>query len=155
VDQPGTGVPWNLQAVFLFGFAWVVLVCTPLGGVLGQFHAAEGRLDDATRAYAVQVATTLAERNATALVAENRDDLDLTFATSQAGVVEARVADSRGMVLAPAEKYRISLGNREVYQKASAKLGTEVVSTGADRVEVVVPARRTVNGEVVGWAWID
>lgn len=165
VEVPATGVPWFLQAVLLFGLAWAVLVCTPFGGVLGQFRAADGRLESATRAYAVQVATTLAARNALALVAEDRANVDLTYATTQPGVLEARVADSRGMVLAPPEKYRISLGNREVYQRAAQSLTTTVAETGGSRVEIVVPAQRSVGGEVgsggmvggeiVGWAWVE
>jgi len=154
VEVPSTGVPWALQAFLIFGFLWAVVVCAPMGGLFSQKWAADARLAQATERYAFQVGTTLAERNAQALLEGDRTLLDLSYATSVPGVVEARVADARGMVLAPDDKYRISLGSREVYQRAAATLDSAKAEAGGSTVEIVVPARRSVGGEIVGWAFM-
>ncbi len=154
VEVASVGVPWMLQAVALFGLLWAVIVCAPMGGLFSQKWAADARLDAATETLVFQIATTLAERNAQALSEGDRTKLDLSFATSVEGVVEARVADSRGMVLAPEDKFRISLGSREVFQRALADLGPTRAPAGGSTVEIVVPSRRTVGGEIVGWAFM-
>lgn len=148
-----SGPPWLLGAGFAGLLALAVVVC---GGQIGVRSVLPPSSETAiAEADGVDAAVLVAARNTDALAANRVDALDVGLVTDRPGVREARVADARGMVLAPPEKYRINLANRESFQQANRTGSATVVAIGGGVYEVLAPVQLRTGGPVIGWAWVE
>ena len=154
-ETRATGVPWLLQVVFLLMVTLAVVVCAPVGGLASQVRTQAALAHDAAVRQAVETARVLAARNATELDTGTGATLDLSLVAGNPGVRDARLCDTRGTVLAPADKARLSLGTHGAMARAMATGAAATAETDTGTVEVVVPIRTTASGPVVGYAWLD
>lgn len=148
-----SGPPWMLGAA---GFGLGALALVVCAGQVGVRAALPPSSESALAETAgIESAALVAARNTDALASGRIDALDVSLVADRAGVREARVTDSRGMVLAPPDKYRINLANRESFQAAATSGLETVVSIGGGTYEVLAPVKVRTDGPVVGWAWVE
>lgn len=148
-----SGPPWLLGAAFAGLVALALVVC---GGQIGV-RAVLPPSSEATIAESdgADAALLVAARNTDALAADRVDALDVGLVSDRPGVREARVTDARGMVLAPPEKYRINLANRESFRQAGRTGKATVVAIGGGVYEVLAPVQLRAGGPILGWAWVE
>ena len=154
-EARATGVPWLLQVIGLLMLTLAVAVCAPVGGLASQVRTQSNLAHEASVRQAVETARVLAARNATVLEANTGGSVDLSLVAGNPGVRDARLCDTRGTVLAPADKARLSLGAHTAMARAMATGASATAETDTGTVEIVVPIRATAGGPVVGYAWLD
>jgi hypothetical protein len=152
--QP-TGVPWLLQALLLISVCMSILVCSPVGGLIGQVSSQITIAHSAALLQGESVALALAARNADALASGTDARLDMSLVAGTPGVRDARVTDARGMVLAPADKARLDMSHYAAFARAMGSGDAASAPTATGTTEIVVPVHTTASGPIVGYAWIE
>jgi hypothetical protein len=148
-------MPWSLQAVGAVVLVWSLVVCAPFGGAVGLLRAQAQVAHDAAVREALGSAATLAARNAVPMAAGDPSSLDLSAVARLPGVVDARLTDPQGVVVAPPDKLRMVMTDHEAMKRAISESAPMSGPGVGDVVEVASPIRLAADKPVVGYAWIE
>ncbi len=157
---------WHILTPFERDIEGTTLGQTPVGGwayllydvddVMQEF----GRWDVSEHAgeAAAAAAMALASRNVTAIDPQNNLRLDGDFITDLPGVGVGMVTDTQGVVRAPPEKVRQSIGGKDYFEEASTRGRAYAVRKGWSRWHALAPIRVAyVEGapaSIHGWAYV-
>ncbi len=107
---------------------------------------------------AAAAAMALASRNVTAIDPQNNLRIDGDFITDLPGVGVGMVTDTQGVVRAPPEKVRQSIGGKDYFEEASTRGRAYAVRKGWSRWHALAPIRVAyVEGapaSIHGWAYV-
>lgn len=150
-------LPWSLRLAGVLALCGLLLMCGPFGGFASLLSGARANLVDMAVHRGEAVAEGIGHRNAAALASQNLIGLDLSPVIDEPGVVESMILDTRGAVLAPAEKSRTSLKGSAIFALVLTERRTVAIDEG-DAYAILAPVRAAeVDGgpkNTVGYAYL-
>jgi PAS domain-containing protein len=152
-------LPWSIQLAAIMLLASFCMLLAPYGGVISQVRNARkvGETQVIERAKALSLA--LSARNIDAIAQQNNLALDANFLLGQPGVKVSMITDQRGVVRAPPEKVRQSIGGKDYFEVATERGGVSVWRKGGGLYHVLAPIRVAhVEGapaSIMGWAYLQ
>ncbi len=151
-------LPWSIQLAAIMLFACLCFLLAPGGGVLSQvLHARSvAQLQVLERGKALSLA--LAARNVTYIAEQNNLKLDANFLLGEPGVKVCMITNDQGIVRAPPEKVRQSIGGKDYFAEANVRGRVTAWRKGSGQWHVLAPIRVAhVDGapaSIAGWAYI-
>ena len=154
-----TGLPWAIQAAAVLLTAGAVVTCAPVGGLLAQVFAGSRSAEELSLQRGEAIVEGLGIRNAEAIATGRPINLDASYILRSPGVQDAAVTDPAGTVLAPPERSRTIMGQREVLLAAKEQHKTARFEGEEGLWEIATPIRGEVSPgsgakSVVGYAWV-
>lgn len=150
---PASGLPWAAQAAAVLLLSGSVALC---GGVFGQAWRASGATEELSLERGEALATTLGERNSTALAQGGLIGLDASYVAHQAGVRDAVIADASGSVVAPPERAHNTITRQPAFIEANSSHQPARAEAADGAWDIVTPIRGEQPGSgariIVGWA---
>ncbi len=151
-------LPWSIQLAAIMLTACLCFLLAPVGGVVSQvLHTRDvAELQALERGKALGLA--LSARNVVAIAEQNNLKLDANFLLGQPGVKLCMITNEQGVVRAPPEKVRQSIGGKDYFEAATERGGVAVWRKGSGQWHVLAPIRVAhVDGapaSIMGWAYI-
>lgn len=150
--------PWKLQLVAIFVAVAFVLFIGPYGGVVSHLLRARNIAEDQALERGKALALALASRNVEKVARQNNLELDAGFILAEPGVKMAMITNEQGVVRAPPEKVRQSIGNKDYFSEANTIGRTVVWEKGGGEWHILAPIRvAVVDGapsSIAAWAYL-
>jgi len=116
-------MPFPARLGILIWAGVVVMLLSPIGGVLTLVEAANAKIENLAIERGIALAELVGHRNVNAIVERKNALIDTRFIDGRTGVKFAMVTDSRGVVLAPPERAGQTLEKDPAYIQAALEGG--------------------------------
>jgi len=152
-------LPWVVQLAAVLVLVGMGLLLTPGAGIVSQVLNARrvAQVQVLERGKALGLA--LAARNVLNIADQNNLNLDTALIAQQPGVKEAWITDPDGVIRAPLDKVRRSIGGKDYFVDAREVGAVTTRYKGGGIWYVMVPIRRApVDGApmaIMGWAYLE
>jgi PAS domain-containing protein len=151
-------LPWSIQLAAIMLLACLAFLLAPGGGVISQVLNARNVAEQQVLERAKALSLALSARNVEAIAKQNNLALDANFLLGEPGVKVSMLTDQRGVVRAPPEKVRQSIGGKDYFDVATERGSVSVWRKGGGQWHVLAPIRVAhVDGapaSIMGWAYL-
>ncbi len=151
-------LPWSIQLAAIMLMACLAFLLAPGGGVLSQVLHSRSVAEQQVLERGKALSLALAARNVTAIAEQNNLKLDANFLLGEPGVKVCMLTNSQGIVRAPPEKVRQSIGGKDYFEEANVRGKVTAWRKGSGQWHVLAPIRVAhVEGapaSIAGWAYI-